>query len=289
MTATATTGRASSAQVGPLTDEYRDGALAFLGGRPVHTVILAGLLREYGTHVAAPQGTFYGCRDGQGRLEGVALIGRATMFEAHTGAALAAFAELARASPSVRMIMGEEAALQQFLSHYASGRTMPRLFCHELFYQFTRNDGADDEGVAGLQQATLDHLEQVVSAHAEMVAAETGLNPLDTDPAGFRQRCASRVARGKVWALIEKGELIFKADVMSETPEAAYLEGVWVSPTRRHEGYGRRCWAQLGRTLLDRSHSFCGFVNAGNFAAHSFYERVGGTMIGRYDKVYLQG
>lgn len=282
-----TTTETESAQTEPLDAARRNEALAFLGERPLHTVIMAGLLRQDGPTVPAPAGDFYACRGRRERLEGVALMGRATMFEARTEAALAAFAGLAREDPSVRMIMGEELELKRFLSHYAVGNKSPRLACSELFYQFARGTGEDAESIAGLRQATSDHLDEIVHAHAEMCEAETGQNPLDTDPEGFRRRCAARVERGKVWALIEDGELIFKAEVVTETPEAAYLEGVWVSPRRRQEGYGRRCWAQLSRVLLERVPSLCGFVNARNTAAHSFYESVGGALLGRYDKVYL--
>ncbi|HEV2802814.1 MAG TPA: GNAT family N-acetyltransferase [Pyrinomonadaceae bacterium] len=287
MSATSHTITASRASAEPLPEDKSEEALAFLAERPLHTVIMAGLLREHGLSVPAPRGRFYGCRQRHsGLLEGVALIGRATLFEAHTHDALIAFAELARESPSVHMIMGEEAELNQFLGHYDRDGQKPRCFRQELFYQFTRSDTAT-EGSQGLRQATLEHLDKVVSAHAEMVAEETGLNPLDVDPAGFRERCAARVARGKVWTLIEQGKLIFKADVITETPEAAYVEGVWVSPQHRHEGYGRRCWTQLSRALLQRLPSFCGFVNVENAVAHAFYERMGGTLLGTYRKVYL--
>lgn len=59
-------------------------ALAFLAVRPLHTVIMAGLLRQHGPAVLTPAGEFYACRDSRGRLDGLALIGRATMFEART-------------------------------------------------------------------------------------------------------------------------------------------------------------------------------------------------------------
>lgn len=280
------TNRSGSARIEPLPENSSEEALSFLSERPLHTVIMAGLLREHGPSVPTPQGTFYSYRDPFGRLEGVALVGHATLFEARTRAALGAFAELARETPSVRMIMGEEEEMKEFWNHYSLKGQQPRLFCRELFYEFTKNKGVGAIG-GGLRQATLDDLDQIVSAHAEMVLAETGVNPLDTDPIGFRQRCALRVGKGRVWALIEKGELIFKAEVVTETPEAGYLEGVWVRPDCRREGYGRRCWKELTRALFNRLPSLCGFVNASNPVAHAFYDRVGGNLLGKYGKVYL--
>jgi predicted GNAT family acetyltransferase len=208
------------------------------------------------------------------------------MFEARSQTSLAGFASLAKNIPSVRMIMGEQKTLDEFLRHYSFGTRRPRLFCNELFYKFTRKNNCE-VGNPQLRKATLNDLEQVVSAHAEMVEEETRVNPMVSDAEGFRQRCALRVVQGRVWALIESGNLIFKADVITETPDAAYIEGVWVSPQRRGEGYGLRCWAELSRTLLQKLPSVCGFVNTANGAAHNFYDRVGGVLFAHYGKVYL--
>ena len=286
MTSTAATTPPWPARVLPLAEADRDEALAFLGERPLHTVIMAGLMREHGAVVPSPQGSFYGCRDRRGRLEGVALIGRATMFETRTGGAVSVFAELARKCPTVRMIMGEASELEVFWKHYSAGGRGPRLRCRELFYEFSRTSAADDD-MGGFRQATLEDLDQVVEAHAAMVLEETGVNPLAEDAEGFRRRCARRVEKGRVWALIERGELVFKADVVTETPEAAYIEGVWVNPAHRLKGNGRRCWHALSRSLLNRTPAFCGFVNYENGPARNFYEVVGGVMRGDYHKVYV--
>jgi GNAT superfamily N-acetyltransferase len=286
MPVTAATTMTGSAHVEPLDAARRDEALAFLGERPLHTVVMAGLLRGHGPVVPAPAGNFYACRDRRGRLEGVALVGRATMFEARTPRAIRAFAAEARRCPSVKMIMGESGDLELFREHYAAGRKDVRLFCRGFFYEFSRPYGGAAEA-ARLRQAASADLDQIVAAHARMCFEESGVDPLKEDPRGFRQRCAARVERGKVWALIEDGELIFKADVVTETPEATYIEGVWVNPARRLKGYGRRCWAALSRALLDKAPAFCGFVNAGNPAARNFYDSVGGRVFSDYDKVYL--
>lgn len=286
MAVTAATDTPRPAPAEPLTDAHSDEALAFLGERPLHTVIMAGLMRQYGAHVPWPQGRFYAYRDPRGRLEGVALVGRATMFEARTRSAISAFAAQARLCPSVRMIMGEADDLKSFWSQYAACEQAPRMHCHEFFYGFSHPfSGA--EGVGGLRQATPRDLEQIVEAHARMFLEESGVDPRAEDAEGFRRRCALRIEQGKVWTLIEDGDLIFKADVITETPEAAYIEGVWVSPSHRLKGYGRRCWAALSRALLDRAPAFCGFVNAENSAARHFYKKVGGVLFGDYEKVYL--
>ena len=286
MPVTATLNKRHLTRVEPLLHEDIDEALAFLGQRPLHTVILAGLLRQHGTVVSLPRGEFYSCRDPRGNLEGMALVGRATMFEARSAASLSALAKRARRCPSVKMIMGEAGDLEDFWKHYATDEHAPRLFCRELFYESSRQFSRA-AGVEGLRQATLGDLDQIVEAHALMVFEEIGVNPLAADAAGFRQRCALRVERGQVWTLIERGELIFKADVVTETPEATYIEGLWVNPAHRLKGYGRSCWASLSRALLKRTPAFCWFVNAQFSVARSFYERVNAVSLGDYNKIYL--
>ena len=38
--------------------------------------------------------------------------------------------------------------------------------------------------------------------------------------------------------IVENGELIFKADVISKTPEVIYLEGIWLREDCRHRNLG---------------------------------------------------
>ena len=273
-------------QTEALTTEDAPAALAFLAARPINTVIMAGWIKDHGIQSPAHRGTFYGYWNALGLLEGVALIGRATMFETRSDAALLAFAELAQRQPAVQLIIGEAGELEKFWRGYAPAGQTPRRRCHELLYECTASVRAA-QLLSGLRPATFAELDQVVAAHAEMVAAETGTNPLAQDGVGFRSRCAGRVAQGRVWTWQQGGELIFKADVVTKTPEAVYLEGLWVNPRHRHRGYGQICWAALSRALLAEQPSICGFVNAENRPAQAFYEKAGWRLHSRYDKIYL--
>src|SRR5687768_9820315 len=79
-----------------LTGEHTAEVLAFLAERPLHTVIMASFIRDNGLVSPLNRGTFHACRNTEGRLEGVALIGHAILIEVHTDEALAAFARLAQ-------------------------------------------------------------------------------------------------------------------------------------------------------------------------------------------------
>jgi predicted GNAT family acetyltransferase len=270
-----------------LDGENRQEVLDFLAERPLHTVIMASFVRDNGLVSPLNRGTFYAFRDEEGRLEGVALIGHATMVEARTEEALAAFARLARESQSGHVILGEREKVGRFWDYYATGEESPRLLCREMLLE-QRWPVAVQEEVKGLRLATADDLELVIPVQAEMAYEESGVNPLEKDPEGFRRRCARRIEMGRVWVWVEDGRLMFKADIISETPEVIYLEGIWVNPAERGKGYGLRCMSQLGRELLARAGSLSMLVNEHNSKALSLYRRAGYKLRGCYDTIYLQ-
>jgi predicted GNAT family acetyltransferase len=262
-------------------------ALAFLSARPIHTVIMAGYIRDNGLVSPLNRGTFYCCRDNQDRLKGVALIGHATLIEARVDAALAAFARVAQESPTTHMMMGEQEEIKQFWSYYTQNRLRPRLLCRELLFE-QRWPVEVRQPVQGLRRATKDDLKLIVPVHAQMAFEETRVNPLETDPLGFRTRCERRIEQGRTWVWIENGKLIFKAEVVSETPEAAYLEGIYVTPEERGKGYGVRCVSQLTRTLLERTASVCLLVNEENRRAQAMYKKAGYSLRACYDSIFSQ-
>jgi uncharacterized protein len=273
-------------EVRPLTKGRETEALEFLADQPLHNVYMAGFIRDNGLVSPLNRGTFYGCRDGAGRLEGVALIGHVTQMDARTERALKAFAHETQSCPSVHVVMGERTSVHDFWRHYSSGGQELRVACRELLLEQKRpieTRGA----VPGLRQATINDLRPILRVQAAMAVAECGVNPLATDPEGFRARCARRIERGRIWVLVENGKLLFKADVMAQTPESVYLEGVYVNRRHRQRGHGRRCLLTLGQILMSRSSTVCLLVNERNVAAQSFYYSVGYKLRNFYDTIYL--
>src|SRR5213078_900807 len=76
----------------------------FLSARPVHTVFMLGLIRDNGLLSPRNRGSFYGSRCATGQLEAVALIGHATMVEAHTERSLVDLARVARNCRNIHLI-----------------------------------------------------------------------------------------------------------------------------------------------------------------------------------------
>jgi predicted GNAT family acetyltransferase len=282
-----------SVSIERLTEHERNETLAFLAERAIHTVILVGFIRDNGLESPLNRGTMYGCRNSEGRLEGVALIGHTTLVEARTHRALREFAiktkeySNSQLGPRTHLIMGEQENIEKFWSYYAEeGRGM-RLACRELLLEL-RKAVTSSEVATGLRLATMDDLDLVAPVHAGMAEAESGINPMDVDPIGFRQRCARRIEKGRVWVLLQGKELVFKADIQADTPDVIYLEGVYVAPAFRGNGIGRNCLSHLTRELLMRTESVCVLVNEDNPKAQALYRSSNFKMQSYYYTIFMQ-
>ena len=270
-----------------LAEEDRNEVLAFLAERPRHTVCMTGFIRDNGLVSPHNRGTFYGCRNSEDRLEGVALIGHATLIEARTSRAMREFGLVAQTHTRTHMIMGEVDAVEEFWKYYADEGQEMRRACRELLFELRHAMDVPGE-IGEMRLANLGDLDQIVPVQAAMAEFESGVNPFEADPEGFRARCARRIEMGRIWVLEEDGKLVFKADILADTPDVIYLEGVWVAPAERGKGIGRKCMRQLCRDLLTRSKSVCLLVNAESERAHTFYRMCNFKMRGVYDSIFLR-
>lgn len=260
--------------------------LEFLSQRPIHTVAMMSLIYDNGIVSPFNRGTFYGCRDLNGQLEGVALVGHATLMETVSDRALAALAQVARECPNTHMIMGEKERVADFWIHYADAGRRQRLACREWLFELSWPIEAR-ERVAELRPARVEELELVMPVQAELAFAESGVNPLEVDPQGFRKRCLRRIEQGRTWVVVENGALIFKADVVSKTPEVNYLEGIWLREDRRDKNAGTRFMSDLMRRLLEDTKSICLLVNETNMWAQGFYRKCGFNFRATYETIFL--
>jgi hypothetical protein len=261
--------------------------IEFLSARPLHTVFMSGLIRDNGLLSPRNRGSFYGSRNYCGQLEAVALIGHATLVEAHTENSLIGFARLARNCHNAHLIRGEQKSINTFWIHYADANCEPRLICSEQLFEMRRAPSGFED-VTGLRLAEQSDLERVISVNAAMAFAESGIDPLHQDPNGFRNRAMRRIEKKRIWVWVEDTRLMFKADVIGETPEVAYLEGIYVDPEERRKGYGSRCLSKLSSHLLAQKKSICLTANDRNKIAMAFYTKVGFEFHSHYETIYLR-
>ncbi|HEX8499872.1 MAG TPA: GNAT family N-acetyltransferase [Pyrinomonadaceae bacterium] len=264
-------------------------AAAFLSERPVHAVNLLSLLRDNGLESPHNRGTFYGYRDERGRLEGVALVGHATLFEARTERALRSLARAAQQAAGLHLVLGEAGPVAEFWRHYRAGGHQPmRLACRELLFELERGAAADPPAAGPTPRlATPEDLALVMPVQALMAEEESGVNPLAADPEGFRRRCLRRIECGRTWVVTDGGRLLFKAEVMGDSGRVVYLEGIHVAEGERGRGLGLGCLSWLAGELLRRADSVCVLVNEHNEAAQRLYRRAGFRFLGHYDTIFL--
>jgi ribosomal protein S18 acetylase RimI-like enzyme len=278
---------AGASRVSPLTLNHEAEALAFLAERPVHTFAMAGWLRENGVLSPHNRGTFFGSRDELGQLDGIALIGHTTLFETRSEAALNAFAQIGLSCPTVFRVLAEWDKVERFVAVYKSHGRRLRLECREHLFE-KRWPVEILDPIPGLRLATLAEVDLVAPVHAQMAFDDSGVNPLETDPVGFRQRCARRIQKNRTWVWVEDGRLIFKADIVSDTPQVIYLEGVWVNPADRGHNYGQRCLSQMVRDLLNRAPAVVLMANQKSERALNLYRKAGFKLVGYYDTAYIE-
>jgi predicted GNAT family acetyltransferase len=271
----------------PLQHSEEPEALRFLAERPIHTVFIATLMRDNGAVSPNNRGTFYVCRNGAKKIEGIALIGHATIVEARTDHAVAAFAQLAAHSPHAYLIRGERHTVETFWQHYTEGGQQARLVCREMLFEKSERT-PPFEPVADLRLATLQETEHVVAINATLISEEGGTNPLLRDPEGFRARMQRRINQQRVWIWMRDGKAIFKADIVGDTPEMIYLEGIHVHADERKRGYGKRCLLQLSSILARPGRSVCLTINERRSNAVAFYARAGFDYHSEYETIYLR-
>ncbi|MEP6903205.1 MAG: GNAT family N-acetyltransferase [Actinomycetota bacterium] len=266
---------ANLSRVQTLTEADQPEVLEFLKVRPVHTVVMTSFILDNGLENASNRGHFYGYRNFAGNLEGVALIGHTTLVEVRSEDALTALALKARESETpIHIMMSDGNSIENFWQYYSNDNQEPRLVCEERLFEI-KHPVMVREAVEGLRPATKEELLPVAEAHAEVAFEESGVNPLEKDRAGFLKRVLRRIEQGRVWVVFEEDRLVFKADIVAETSEVMYLEGIYVSSESRGKGIGANCLSQLSRTLLEKVSHVCLLSNVDFQQAHNAYLKAG--------------
>ena len=100
----------------------------------------------------------------------------------------------------------------------------------------------------------VDELDAYLVAAIDMFIGEVGIDPrLGDGGRGYRRRVAGLIAAGRAWARFERGEVIFKAEVGSQSPAVGQIQGVWVHPEWRGRGLGTAGTAALAAAVVSRA------------------------------------
>jgi predicted GNAT family acetyltransferase len=258
-----------------LTSANTEEVLKFLSVRPVHTVVMTSYINDNGIESTDNRGKYFGYRNTNGELEGVALIGHTTLVESRTEESLRAFANVARKSeipPYIMMSDGK--TIEKFWTYFADINQKPRLVCTELLFELNF-PFLVQECNWDLRLAKAEEIDQIAEAHAEVAFIESGVNPMEKDPDGFLKRTMKRIEKKRTFVVFDNGKLVFKADIVAETKDVVYLEGIYVAPEYRGQNVGSQCLAKLSLQLMDRVQNVCMLSNVDFEGAHRCFAKAG--------------
>ena len=139
-----------------------------------------------------------------------------------------------------------------------------------------------------VRQVRPDELDAYLVAAVNMFIGEVGVDPrLGDGGRGYRRRVASLIAAGRAWARFEHGQVVFKAEVGSQSPGAGQIQGVWVHPEWRGLGLGTAGTATVAAVIVGTGRIASLYVNNFNAVARAAYDRVGFAEIGTFATVLL--
>jgi uncharacterized protein len=140
----------------------------------------------------------------------------------------------------------------------------------------------------GVRQVRSDELDAYLVAAVDMFIGEVGIDPrLGDGGRGYRRRVASLIAARRAWARFENGEVVFKAEVGSQSPGVGQIQGVWVHPEWRGLGLGTGGTATVAAVIVATGRIASLYVNNFNTVARAAYARVGFAEVGNFATVLL--
>ena len=128
--------------------------------------------------------------------------------------------------------------------------------------------------------STTRDLDALVPACAAMHKEEVGIDPLDRDAVGYRERIRELVEKKRSIVRIVNGHIAAKCEFSAVTADAVQLMGVWTDPVLRRRGLGQTLLREVCGHLARKGKSVTLFVNDFNRPAIALYESLGFRQIG---------
>jgi predicted GNAT family acetyltransferase len=133
-----------------------------------------------------------------------------------------------------------------------------------------------------------EELDILLPACVAMFTEEVGVSPVGGGlGTAYRARVAELIAEGRAFAHIDPtGRVVFKAEVGAVSEGVCQVQGVWVDPALRGQGYGVSGMAaivRLARAAIAPTVSL--YVNDYNTAARKAYRRTGFREVGEFATV----
>jgi predicted GNAT family acetyltransferase len=131
-----------------------------------------------------------------------------------------------------------------------------------------------------VRYSTTRDLDLLVPACAAMHNEEVGIDPLERDAPGYRERIRELVEKKRSLVRVVDKTIVAKCEFSAVTHEAVQLMGVWTDPRYRRRGLGRALLREVCGHLARKGRSVTLFVNDFNHPAIALYESLGFKRIG---------
>lgn len=138
-----------------------------------------------------------------------------------------------------------------------------------------------------VRRVRLDELDVLMPACVAMFTEEVGVSPAAGDGGvAYRSRVAEIVRSGRAFARIERGRVIFKAEVGAVASRVCQVQGVWVHPDFRGRGLAGAGMAAVVREARRGIAPVVSlYVNDFNVPARAAYRRVGFVQVDTFMSV----
>lgn len=145
---------------------------------------------------------------------------------------------------------------------------------------YALSSGAGLPDLDRARYSSIRDLDALVPACAAMHREEVGIDPLERDAVGYRERIRELVLKKRSIVLVENGTIVSKCEYSAVTDESVQLMGVWTHPQHRRHGYSRITLRETCGHLLRERKTVTLFVNDFNTPAIRLYEEIGFHRIG---------
>jgi len=266
-----------------LADEDARGALAFLRRDPLINVYLISRLEEEHT-VAATQ--IFAVRHNSEIIlvaslaTNIVLAADPAVNRDLLDAAIAMIADriVTRMMP-VRAIISPAPLVERLWERLHSRLDPPTVVrMNQPIYSIRRRFDFPD--LRASRYATTRDLDQLVPACAAMHKEEVGIDPLERDAVGYRERIRELVEKKRAIIRVDQGKIVAKCEFSAVTPEAVQLMGVWTQPYLRRQGLARETLMEICGHVFRKGKTVTLFVNDFNRPAIGLYESMGFQRIG---------
>lgn len=141
--------------------------------------------------------------------------------------------------------------------------------------------------LAGVRPVARTELDTLMPAAVAMFREEVGVDPAAGDRgSSYRARVTELIDAGRSLAWIENDSVLFKAELGAVSAHACQIQGIWVRPDLRGQGFGTAGTAAVvDFALAEVAPVVSLYVNHFNTAARAAYEHVGFRQVGTFATV----